>query len=455
MQATPALKEAFHKWAESNYAETFFEQLEARIKEVTDLINALPNPFQNGRKGLPYTTSLKLPEDITSYRLHGLENLGLNSNQDTQGRTCTIQGTLLCDGEFQIFLECYYTGWLQGMPPICRSFPFLINPNPRELWKVIPVPADIEYPTPDSDCAYIRVDSAQGQPQKDVLAASRRGRSHEHAGKPRDDNFSLAHCPETNWYIAAVADGAGSAAFSREGSRLACASAVRFCKNMLAQVDNEIDQKITIVLKNALAQNVTVPQLKAMFNAENVGFFYDLLAGAAHQAYKDIKHEADSTKRPPNLYATTLLLLVGKRFQSGLWLLASFNIGDGAIGIIGKDPQRSWLFCTPDEGEYSGQTRFVTMQSIFSDYLSLKKRIQVTVVNDFTAALLMTDGVSDAKFETDANLNNPQKWAELWAELKTEVHLDAKDHKSQHELLEWLGFWSQGNHDDRTIVIIS
>ena len=98
--------------------------------------------------------------------------------------------------------------------------------------------------------------------------------------------------------------------------------------------------------------------------------------------------------------------------------------------------------------EFSGQTRFLTMREIFGD----RQRISLAVVPDFTAIALMTDGVSDAKFETDANLRNPQKWRELWEDVRSAALAQAEN---PHEaLLEWLNFWSPGNHDDRTIAFL-
>ena len=88
------------------------------------------------------------------------------------------------------------------------------------------------------------------------------------------------------------------------------------------------------------------------------------------------------------------------------------------------------------------------MREIFGD----RQRIRLATFPDFTAIALMTDGVSDAKFETDASLNNPQKWRELW----DDVHSTALTQKEnpQEALLEWLNFWSPGNHDDRTIALL-
>ncbi len=58
----------------------------------------------------------------------------------------------------------------------------------------------------------------------------------------------------------------------------------------------------------------------------------------------------------------------------------------------------------PDEGEFAGQTRFLTMSDIFKDAQSVMSRLRFSIEEDFTALLLMTDGVSDPMFETDTIL---------------------------------------------------
>lgn len=71
----------------------------------------------------------------------------------------------------------------------------------------------------------------------------------------------------------------------------------------------------------------------------------------------------------------------------------------------------------------------------------------------------MTDGVCDPKFDTDSNLQNNAAWVALWKDLGGENEMQCKvDFKSDQEIEEqlftWLNFWSRGNHDDRTIVIL-
>ena len=65
----------------------------------------------------------------------------------------------------------------------------------------------------------------------------------------------------------------------------------------------------------------------------------------------------------------------------------------------------------------------------------------------------MTDGVSDPKFETTNNLKNAEKWDALWDEL-TAADALTNAAESKQALLEWLGFPSPGNHDDRTLLVL-
>ena len=102
------------------------------------------------------------------------------------------------------------------------------------------------------------------------------------------------------------------------------------------------------------------------------------------------------------------------------------------------------------------------MQEIFKDAKSVMDRLRFSIEDDFTALMLMTDGVSDPMFETDNNLNSTAKWDEFWDKLHDGfkddeipgVDLSDDNEESKYQLLHWLDFWSPGNHDDRTIAIL-
>jgi hypothetical protein len=67
----------------------------------------------------------------------------------------------------------------------------------------------------------------------------------------------------------------------------------------------------------------------------------------------------------------------------------------------------------------------------------------------------MTDGVSDPKFGTDNALKDPTRWLAWWRnDLCTGVNLSRDHDATPVELESYLDFWSQGEHDDRTLALV-
>ena len=326
-----------------------------------------------------------------------------------------------------------------------KEFKLVIVPAVDTLWRDEPVNWD-QMPEPRYRNENYAADSAalDGE-EKHIVAASLRGRSHAQEGKPRDDAFRFA--TTHGWQVLAVSDGAGSACYSREGARLACEKAVAVCCERL---DNE-------PYRDGFEAHIKA--LSAIPDETNkrkpVGdSLYTLLCHAANQARQAIAQEAALQGKEARTYAATLLLCVAKHFPFG-WFVGSFWVGDGAIALYRRDttPHTVYLMGEPDEGEYGGQTRFLTMPEVFSDASALYRRLRFRLVDDFSALFLMTDGVSDPKFETTNNLKNAEKWDALWDEL-TAADALTNAAESKQALLEWLGFPSPGNHDDRTLLVL-
>lgn len=408
---------------------------------IKNKIDASDIVFPNGTVNKEYKVTVNVSkEDVDDYWFEGLDAIGLKEVID--GDSCVVKGIPLEAGSFD-FKLCYkYKGWINGKPILARNFTIAINPDPRTLWKDIPTPTDIEYFKADYATDYVQVISEGGEPQKDMVAASKRGRSHAHEGRARDDDFRLYHCDNTGWYVMAVADGAGSAKYSREGSRIACDTVINHCKNKLS-VAGDFEEYIRILQEEETPEN-------RKWVGDNI---YDIVGNAAFKAHKAINEKAKEKGASPKDYSTTLLLAICKKFDFG-WFVASFWVGDGAMCIYDKERQYFKLLGTPDGGEYAGQTRFLTMPEIFSDAKSFYGRLKFSIEKDFTALLLMSDGISDPMFETDANLNKIEKWNDLWENIGKEVELVDDNSESQYQLLKWLDFWSPGNHDDRTIAIL-
>lgn len=413
--------------------------IETIIKNKIDSINI---SFPNGTVGKEYRNEISISDiDITEFSVKGLEKIGLIEKINENG-IHEISGIPNKQGEFDIRLSCKYKGWVEGKNLVEKIFHISINPDPKTLWQNIPTPKDIEYYKDDFASNYVCV-GTETDVQKDIVAASQRGRSHANKGISRDDDFAIDFCKETGWYIIAVADGAGSAPYSREGSKLACATAINHCKEKLKN-SSDFEEFIKMYKSEGETDN------NRKYVGDNI---YDIVGNAAFKAHRAISEEATKKGRNIKEYATTLMLAICKKFDFG-WFVGSFWVGDGAMAIYNKEKQKVKLLGTPDGGEFAGQTRFLTMREIFSDSVSLYKRLTFSIEEDFTALMLMTDGVSDPKFGAEANLYKIEKWNELWDDINKEVELTDNNASSSQQLLKWLDFWAEGEHDDRTIAIL-
>ncbi|MDR1666160.1 MAG: protein phosphatase 2C domain-containing protein [Bacteroidales bacterium] len=421
--------------------------------------------FPNGKVNHAYEVSFDLETqlpDISEVEFAGLEQIGLQYD----AAKAQITGIPTQAGDHKIEMKCKRKDWTEGKPLIQKEITLFINPDPKSLWKNIPSEQDaakIEYPKPDSDKGFVKVASKKTKgvwgfgkkdiARKDMVAASQRGRSHALEGKPRDDEFGLYFDEQSEWYVLTVADGAGSAKYSRRGSQIACRTVIDVCKAKMAETGKIFEQQIAEFQRDRSDEN----------RKKTGDTLYGIIGTAAFQAKIEIEKEAaqkDSQGKIKTVkdFSTTLLISVCRKFEFG-WFVGAFWVGDGGIGLYRKEPPFLKILGEPDGGEFAGQTRFITMQEVMQP-TEIYRRLRFDIVDDFTALILMTDGITDPKFETDANLNKIEKWHALWDDLnganEDNAKVDFADDNEQtaDQLLQWLDFWSKGNHDDRTIAIL-
>ena len=402
----------------------------------TTTIPVMPNPkisfsLQNAKVGEPYSAELQIQSE-TEHKKVVIKDIILPEGSGLSALAPDyrkITGTPLKDGEQKVHVHYQFQDAKPEHPLLHGEINLFINPDPKSLW---------QKNEPDPNSPYFKKhedkDLIEGNDKWVMVAASRRGRSHEHGGTFRDDDFLLAS--EHGWDILAVADGAGSAKCSRKGSELAVHKSMEYLIHALATQSEKIEQE---------AATWFADQSGSQHNVKSA--LYETFGRAAFVAVKAIEEEAASKNINPKEYSTTLLLAGHKKLPVGHFF-AAYWVGDGGIGIYenGKNIQ---LLGEVDSGEFAGQTRFLDRQVVTPE--ELMKRLRFAIMDDFTSLVLMTDGVTDPKFETDNNLASLEKWNELWAEL--EPKLANKDTVSD-ELLKWLEFWSPGNHDDRTIALL-
>ena len=167
-----------------------------------------------------------------------------------------------------------------------------------------------------------------------VSSASVTGTSHHRSGLPCQDSSSYSIADEV--LIAAVADGAGSAAMSDVGSALAAETSVRTAERLLREYHDHSPHPVhETCLKH-------------------------VVAGAVEEARRELREESQRREVEVRQLATTLLLAVHTRD-----ILAAAQIGDGAMVVSGGSGAYA-TFITPQRGEYANQTNFLTSSDAMS-----------------------------------------------------------------------------------------
>ncbi|HEX8278560.1 MAG TPA: protein phosphatase 2C domain-containing protein, partial [Segetibacter sp.] len=246
-----------------------------------------------------------------------------------------------------------------------------------------------------------------------------------------------------------VADGAGSAKISRKGSALACGAVVDyFTENSASENMTEFDE-LLLQHKNNSGED-TQKKLNH--------YMYNKLGKAAFYVHKKLEEFATQAQVPLKDLNTTLIFTLFKKYDVGYAFL-SFGVGDCPIAILNKDVSEVTLMNWLDVGEFGGGTRFITMAEIFQSE-KFASRFGFKLLDDFSYLVMMSDGIYDAKFVVEANLPNIKKWKEFLADLNgkndegIKVELSTRNTEIANQFSAWMDFWSQGNHDDRTLAIV-
>ncbi len=455
-------------------------ELKTKIQDIKEYNFKIPN----GTVGKQYSASLdfKVPElsniiytEITNFSLEGL-----NYDNETE----TISGIPHLSGDFKIELKFRVKGESENSDLNIKLIPIIINPDPKSLWKNIP--SDESGPYWKSD----NLSDFQPLGHKSIVVSSKRGRSHANVGSFRDDDFSFKFYENSGWSLVSVADGAGSAKYSRKGSEISCHSILNFFDNFLNE-DNtsKIDQLLlgNFSIKDEISTgensptnsisddeiaNINDHQSTDIDDASNIEkattkensssslskYIYGMMANAARFVHNQLSEFASENHMILKDLHSTLIFSLFKKYDFG-YVILSFGVGDCPIGVVNSDESDFKLMNWLDVGEHGGGTRFITMPDIFSTE-KFYTRISLKVLEDFSFLFLMTDGIYDPKFVVEANLEKLECWKDFIKDLKGEndektiVDFNKSNFEIAGQLSNWMDFWSPGNHDDRTLAII-
>lgn len=405
----------------------------------------------NATKGVSYSHQFDFSEltrrGAENIKIEGVECPGL----DVDATEFKLTGTPEIDGIRDV--KIIYT--LENDECV-KNIQFIINPNPRDLWQKI---------ESDKDAIYWKEDDAslfKDLEDKKVVISSKRGRSHQNVGSFRDDDFAFKHFDKTGWSLVVVSDGAGSAKLSRKGSQFACNKVVEF-------METQLPKREIITLDNLLKKYANSKDEDDLKKCKEVAI-KNILYKSTTYVHEELQKLSEETKqkhpelfenthkKPIDLFHATLIYAIFKKVEGLGYVILTFGVGDCPIGLISKDKTKAKLINWLDVGEFGGGTRFITQNEIFHSN-DMGTRFGVNIENDFSFLFLMTDGIYDAKFVVEANLEKTEKWLDFVKDLEGEneddVSLDfSNDDTIEENLNRWMDFWSKGNHDDRTLAIV-
>ena len=166
-----------------------------------------------------------------------------------------------------------------------------------------------------------------------VVRASVQGTSHAKIGQPCQDSSSVGEDAPQGMLVAAIADGAGSAELSADGSRIVADAATRRAARLMRLHVQPFDEDV----------------------------LEEILNEAVHYARKELEVEACRREKELKSFATTLVVAICTPEITG-----AAQIGDGAMVTADKRmPQDDedggyTLFSAPQRGEYANTTNFIT-----------------------------------------------------------------------------------------------
>lgn len=458
------LFEEFVKAAECEEAVNAIVQKQNQIMEKWKIKNRIADiiaqqvVIPNATIGRVYEAKIDFQKlnlnDLIFERFESLEEIGLQFNSVND----TIEGVPTKSGDIKIKLLFKIEGESENSPINEKLISLVVNPDPKSLWKDIPSDTNDLFWKEDD------ISKAEKLGEKNIVVSSKRGRSHKNVGSFRDDDFAYKHFEKTGWSVVAVSDGAGNYSLSRKGSQLACNSVIDYFENHSdIEKSKEFEAKIndySSTKDDTILKELEILAKQSLYKA--TVYVHNKIKEHSEQTFNSNPQLFNNPKAKSYLdyYHSTLIFALFKKFDFG-YLVLTFGVGDCPIALMNSAQTETSLLNWLDVGEFGGGTRFITQPDIFhSTEHPMVTRFNFKIVPDFSFLFLMTDGIYDPKFIVEANLEKNEKWIEFLEDLKgknednIKVVFDKDNTEIASQLSNWMDFWSQGNHDDRTLAII-
>ncbi len=416
-------------------------QIRNKVMDIQQQALRLPNATAGKHYSFKFNPKeLNWLDDIVDYHFENLDEYGLYLNTKDE----VLEGKPSQSGDFKLIFKFKVVGETEDAPFNEKIVNFVVNPDPKSLWKNLPSDETDPFWKADNVEEFARLG------EKSIVIASKRGRSHANVGSFRDDDYAYKHLESSGWSIVVVADGAGSAKFARQGSKISCDKIIAYFEEKLTEeISATFDETI-----NNFQQNPDNEDFKRIFYELR----YSYLCGAAFATHKELERFAVEKEAQTKDFHSTLIFSLFKKYDFG-YVILTFGVGDCPIAVLNPAMDEIKLMNWLDVGDFGGGTRFITMQEIFQNP-NFATRQNFHIVEDFKYLVLMTDGIYDAKFVVEANLEKINEWQGFFDDLDGQnadgvrVDFSPSNENMGKQLSEWSDFWSPGNHDDRTLAII-
>lgn len=393
--------------------------------------------------------------------------------------TTSIEGTPTTNGDVSVTI--WWSDQKGGHFVVKRDF--YVNLDPAKSWRFREPDWNSVYAKPHRDVQYIFSDVVGGR----LAGASVRGRSHAKEAKFREDDFFIGH---SLWSVMVVADGAGSASTSREGSRIVAKTVGSVLLDLLGgpsgqQLADQVrkipvlgpnakiaDEKKGIAVQDSVPGDAPRPDdlVKSIRETLKSTFLDATTRAIRHIDDRVTENKLKFRDFSSTLLATACLRWKGRSFVATLW------IGDGAIAVGGMGQVTGDGHAAPpftlmgesDGGEYAGQTVFLDESFLEPDRFN--PRVRIEWFDGVPWILAMSDGVSDARIGDHRELHDGEKWKALWAELEPALPRQI-EHQSDiqndpgsspnsagaatvNRLVEFLEEYTPQYHDDCTVAVL-
>lgn len=261
-----------------------------------------------------------------------------------------------------------------------------------------------------------------------LVAATRRGRVHAHAGAHREDAYALASAGGVALIV--VSDGAGSSRWSRVGAEVTCRETVRGAVAALAG-----------------AQALDAAALGAA------------LASGVRAACDVLRALAERAAVPARDFRCTALAVA---VDPAAGALAAVQVGDGVIALRTTDGTVR-VVGSGEAGEFSGEVSCFVPDACAD---ARAAAVHLTALADVADVLVATDGIEDPFYPLGRT--GPALFAQLYDGVT--APLDGFHRQPAHgpvlgpgvppadaaeRLAAWLGFEKRGENDDRTAVVLA